>query len=113
MIRCSMFGVRFRRMHRSARMVRRRVDRVEPQRRPAAVDDVVPCPRGHEHRVAGERAAKVAHLLARPAEADEPAALFDAQELVGIRVELRSDIAADGSGFSTMALFWLNSNLLK
>ncbi len=91
-----MLGVIFRGVDGAVRMVRRRVDGIEAQRRPAAVDDVVPGAGGHEYRVAAEGASDAVHFLARPAEADERAALFDAQELVGIRVQLDSDVSADG-----------------
>jgi hypothetical protein len=75
-----------------ATMLRRTVESVEPQRRAAGVDDVVPCARGNDHRVV------VLDGRALAVDPDFALPLLDMEELVVRLVHLLADLFAGLQG---------------
>lgn len=82
-------GVRLGRLHCSIAMPRRRIDRIEPERLVARVDDIVPGSRRHDDSVV------TLDLRSMPVDPDLALAFFHAEELIAISMGLLTDLVTD------------------
>lgn len=81
-------------LNRAEGMVRRRIDGIDFQGDISRIDEIVPCAGGNDHGVAGVNFPAAGHLIFARSHYRQTAAAFNPQELVGITVNLRADIAA-------------------
>jgi len=90
------FRVTLRYVHRSSGVMGRGVNRIQLDRNLADVGEVVPPSRGNEDRAPGAHVGCEVRNVPGSAHGHQSASLFDADELVGVRVNLKANVSPDG-----------------